>query len=320
MLNINNWKLCELCFAILHPKAEKYPYCGNYNICTNDLPVGTILAARYLVGRHTDHSSTYHAYDLMKNSRVLIEEFFPIFDARRNQGDKNVIFNDDPIDIPIIKEKMTVFCNEAKVFARLNSNPNTVSVYDLFFENNTYYAVTEYFSRKSLYHFHGITENEALYILKHAANGLLALHDLGYLHLNITPGNIVISDNGVVKLRAFSAHENVKTNRESMSSIFPNLRKMTFIPIEMNRKNRGPWTDIYSLGATVYDSLCPNTLESPTNRITIESLDFSGLTPSFADILKKMLEIYPKYRYHSIPELKKDLETLKIIPIAPKIQ
>ena len=329
MLSINNQNLCDFCFEKFPTKVKICPYCSDFINNDSTYPsVGTILAARYLVGRYAIHSYDrvcYYAYDLMQNKRVLIEEIWPFVRFIRNQNDKDlhVVFYDGSD----FEKEMLTFVSKARRFTRLNKDPNIVSIYDLFYENNTYYAVTEYFSGKSLSDFSGITENEALYILKHVANSLLGFHDLSGLYLHIMPDNIVVSDNGIIKLQAFSASDASWTANCAFydkynggNSYQPHLEHNRFMPTEINGKNRGPWTDIYSLGATVYHSLRPNTLEFPTFRQINESLNLSGLTPSFADILKKMLEIYPKDRYQSIPELKKDLETLKIKPIAPKIK
>ena len=151
MLTINNKNLCELCFAKLPPKTKKCPYCGgesNSHIHPTALPEGTILVGRYSVGKVLGKGGfgvTYLCYDLKENRKVAIKEYFSDALAHRNSGQTSItVFNGalgENFELGVEK-----FYDEAKTVSRFNGNPNIISVYEFFYENNTAYFVMEYLS------------------------------------------------------------------------------------------------------------------------------------------------------------------------------
>ena len=80
------------------------------------------------------------------------------------------------------------------------------------------------------------------------------IHQNGVIHRDISPDNIMCLPEGEVKLMDFgAARDYTDYSAEGLSVIL----KMGFAPIEQydSHGKQGPWTDIYALGATMYQCL-----------------------------------------------------------------
>jgi len=329
MLTIDNKNLCELCFAQLPQKTKKCPYCcGESNCVTHPtaLPEGTILVGRYAVGKVLGKGGfgvTYLCYDLKEKRKVAIKEYFSDALAHRNSGQTSItVFNGAEGDN--FKIGVEKFYDEAKTVSRFNGNPYIISVYEFFYENNTAYFVMEYLSGTDMKRYlqsqkGKITENEALYILSRITDALLIVHSTKTLHRDISPDNIFLCDNGDVKLIDFGAARQVSAEASKSLSV---IIKYGFAPIEQYQRkgNQGPWTDIYSLGATVYLSITGKMPDDAMTRLEDAQLDLSAFSSDFAVIIEKMMALKPGDRYQSIIELKNDLDNLKIEQIPLNIK
>lgn len=102
---------------------------------------GSILAGRYAIGRVIGKGGfgmTYLAYDMKLECKVAIKEYYPRGLAVRNQGSTFVSVSDAESKVTF-KEGAGKFYDEARLVAKFNGNPNIVSVYDFFYENDTVY-------------------------------------------------------------------------------------------------------------------------------------------------------------------------------------
>ncbi len=128
-------------------------------------------------------------------------------------------------------------------------------------KNNTVYFIMAYLQGQTLKSYirnRRITEGQAVKIMLDISNALSAAHSKNILHRDISPDNIMICDDGTVKLLDFGAARQIIANQSQSLSV---ILKQGFAPLEQYQKkgHQGPWTDIYALGATIYNALTGDT-------------------------------------------------------------
>ncbi|HEC12124.1 MAG TPA: serine/threonine protein kinase [Acidiferrobacteraceae bacterium] len=201
---------------------------------------------------------TYKAWDHQLECDVAIKEYLPNSLATRSANHITVTTvtkaDEDMESYEIGLEK---FLTEARTLAKFR-NPSLVGVKQFISENGTAYMVMEYERGESLAETiksnqGPMPENHLNNILTCLLNGLNELHAHKILHRDIKPANIYIRENGDPVLLDFgSARETLRdraANQEMTSMV-----TLGYAPYEQyNKRGRqGPWTDLYSLGATLY--------------------------------------------------------------------
>ena len=155
---------------------------------------------------------------------------------------------------------------------------------------------------------------QAIYVAESVSNALMTAHSLNVLHRDISPDNIMICKDGMIKLLDFGAARQVVTEGSQSLSV---ILKQGFAPLEQYQKKgkQGPWTDIYSLGATLYHALTLDILDDPMSRLEDDE-EYSSNSHQIADefwqIIKKATALRIQDRYQDIFELKKDLNCLPV--------
>ena len=168
------------------------------------------------------------------------------------------------------KEK---FKKEARRLRKIN-NEHLVKVYDLFDENGTTYYVMDYVDGENLSEWlkrtgRPMTESEVRLILPQILDALKAVHNEGFCHLDIKPSNIMLEKGGKIKLIDFGASKQLGANG-TLTTNAPTAFAQTpgYAPreqMEQNYDKIGPWTDIYALGATLYNLLTNKRPSLPTD-------------------------------------------------------
>lgn len=322
MIEINKKQFCENCFEKV--TGAVCSACGfNSSDSAPDpsmLAPGSVLLNRYVIGRVIGKGGfgiTYLAYDAMVCKKIAIKEYFPYGLAQRMPGSTNVsaASADSAEAFKLGAEK---FYNEAKLVARFNGNPNIVGVYDCFYEKGTVYIAMEYLRGCTLKEYirdHGtLSAPQALFVAKNIAGALVVSHSASVLHRDISPDNIILCDNGNIKLIDFgSARQVVAEHSQSFSVII----KPGFAPPEQYRKkgNQGPWTDIYSLGTTLYFALTGDFPEDPSARFDDDDTfkeNLFDIDPGLWEIITKATKLKIEERYADAYELKKALDLVSI--------
>jgi serine/threonine protein kinase len=199
---------------------------------------------------------TYLAQDNNLEREVAIKEFMPRDIAGR---DNNYTLH--PLNDELAKKLewgMERFIREARTLSKFNHD-NIVRVYSVFKENNTAYMVMSYehgmsFHEKLLKDGRP-SEEELMRLLSDLIEGLEVLHEARFIHRDIKPGNIFIRENGIAVLLDFGSA------RQAIGEETMTLTKVVtpgYAPFEQyygRSDMQGPWTDIYSLGATVYKAI-----------------------------------------------------------------
>lgn len=321
MITVNNNRLCEYCFARID--AEPCSECGfdkaSYRFDPIALRLGSVLANRYLIGGVIGKGGfgiTYLAYDLKLDTRLAVKEYYPMGLALRTPGSTSVSVTNEESE-ENFRSGAEKFYNEAKMVARFNGNLNIVSVHDFFYENATVYFTMGYLQGETLKSYLKrslITEGQALAVMQDVSNALMLVHSAKILHRDISPDNIMLCDDGSVKLLDFGAARQVMAERSQSLSI---ILKQGFAPLEQYQKRgkQGPWTDIYALGATIYNALTGQLLDDPMSRLeddgAITDSDH-GISGGLWNILQKCISLHIEDRYQDVFELKRDLNALDI--------
>jgi serine/threonine protein kinase len=280
-----------------------------------------MLLERYIIGKVLGRGGfgiTYLAYDTSADKKVAVKEYFPGMLAYRTPGSPLIISytGEKKENYSLGAEK---FYHEAKTLSRFNGSTNIINVSEFFYQNNTAYYVMEYIDGMDLRTYiedHGgrLSYEDLKPIMHSILYALVIVHSLDVLHRDISPDNIYVTKRGEIKLLDFgSARQLVFEQSNSLSVMF----KQGFTPLEQYRKhgNHGPWTDIYSFGATLYYALTGVIPEESINRMEKdELLPPSALgadsPPEFEEILMKMLALKPENRYLSAVELKEAMRKL----------
>lgn len=322
MINVNGRNICENCFEAT--AAAKCPSCGyDPEKAAGDpsmLAPGSILLDKYIIGCVIGKGGfgiTYLAYDRNKDKKVAIKEYFPYGIAHRSGGSAVV-------SVPTENNRETFelgaekFYEEAQLISKFNGNPNIVEVYEFFYENDTVYLAMEYIHGRTLKeHIRDcgtISAAQTLYVARSVANALEAAHSASVLHRDISPDNIILCSSGEVKLIDFGAARQVIAERSQSFSV---ILKPGFAPIEQynSKGNQGPWTDIYSLGATLYYALTGDIPDDPMLRFddddTFKTNRFD-IAPDIWTVIVKATDMKPENRYQNAREMLEDLDKIEM--------
>ncbi len=284
--------------------------------------MGSILAGKFVIGQligQGGFGNTYRAYDLKRNEIVAIKEFYPISFAQRSENGFTVSVTSQE-NTAAFNSGIEKFYNEARLVSRFNGNPNIVSVYEFFHENNTAYFTMEFLngiSLKSYIDMKGtLSPEQALYVLTEVSNALMIAHSADVLHRDISPDNIMLCEGGGLKLIDFGAARQVAANNPRGLSV---ILKEGFAPLEQYQKkgNQGPWTDIYSLGATIYYSLTGECMEDPMSRLESDKEFCSnkfGIEEQLWRVISRAVNLNIADRYRNAFELKEDIAKILYKP------
>jgi serine/threonine protein kinase len=197
-------------------------------------------------------SMVYLAYD-ENGLPVAIKEYLPSHLALREQGDALPSIAEE--NVASFRYGMRCFFEEGRSLAKL-SHPNVVRVLNFFRANETVYMVMRYERGRTLQeHIQAkrgsLKEAFIRDVFANLLNGLREVHSNKLLHLDIKPANIYIRNDGTPVLIDFGAA------RATLAHERPALNPMYtpgFAPPEQyrDRDALGPWSDIYSIGATLF--------------------------------------------------------------------
>jgi serine/threonine protein kinase len=230
------------------------------------LPAGTALHDYRIVRvlAAGGFSFVYLAHD-PNEQPVAIKEYLPSAVALRVNGAAQPQVADE--HAALFSAGMKCFFEEAGALARL-SHPNVMRVLDFFRANETAYLVMRYERGRALNeHITSLSAPvEELWIRNTFAqllDGLREVHTAKLLHLDIKPANVYLRTDGTPLLIDFGAARQV-LSAEGVK--LPPLYTPGFAAPEMHdqRQLLGPWSDVYSVGATMYACLA-RTTPQPAN-------------------------------------------------------
>ena len=238
------------------------------------LKVGTILRGIYRIDSYLSSGgfgNTYVATNIEFDERVAIKEFFMKGVTQRDDNQTTVSVSNTENTNSFLEQREK-FKKEARRIRQLN-NPHIVRVHDLFEENGTAYYVMDYVDGENLSERlkrtgKPMTEDEVNQILPQILDALKSIHDAGIWHLDLKPANIMVDKAGNVKLIDFGASKQLNAQKGGATTSTAISYTNGYAPreqMEQNYDKFGPWTDIYALGATLYNLLTNKRPPLPTD-------------------------------------------------------
>ena len=229
---------------------------------TNEmLRKGTVLHGNYRIEDHLasgGFGNTYLATHTELGETFAIKEFYMKGVSERGE-DSTTVKVSNTLNRNQFESQRSKFKKEALRLRKLHDK-HIVSVYDLFDENGTSYYVMDFIDGMSLSSHLKQTgkpmqEEQVWEILPQILQALETVHTNGFQHLDLKPANIMMDGKGNITLIDFGASKQLdRADGNSTSSA------LAYTPgyapreqMEQNLSKLGPWTDLYALGATLYN-------------------------------------------------------------------
>lgn len=272
--------ICPSCHREIGDKHKFCPYCGgklgNVQSAVSQqgseryqLAANTVLNGRYRIEGVQEEGNNYISYlaeDTTLQMKVVVNEFFVKgFVTREQNGSANIIVSDQSANEQIQKWK-NAFREEARERAKLSGLPGIAEVRDYFEQNQTAYTVMEWLNGGSLQDFidrngysapndaqkgmgKRISMDMAKQIMEPVIASLMKAHDAGVLHGDICPDNMAFNNKGNLKLLYAADQTTIGGSNDKTVML-----NMGYAPIEnyQSSGSKGPWSDVYSLCATIY--------------------------------------------------------------------
>ena len=315
--------LCYRCMHTLPVPGGVCPHCGYDN--TNDplkqpshvLPCGTVLENRYVIGRSLGQGGfgiTYIGFDLKLELRVCIKEYYPEGAAMRSSTQSSTVYWGTSVNSQELKDSRQSFVKEARKAVKLRDFGHVVTVWDVFYANETAYIVMDYVEGETLKsHLYKtgkpLSERECFDLLSPVIRDLDGVHALGIIHRDIKPDNLMLRSDGRLVLLDLGAAKDLRGVSQSGMVSSMMVVSQGFSPIEQYSRSGsiGPWTDVYAMCATMVYCLTGKLVPPPIERIGGQTVDLSALSPKLRAVLEKGLGIKPEERIRTMAELNEAL-------------
>ena len=214
------------------------------------------------------------------------------------------------------------FQREAISASSLN-HPNIVEMYDVGEDSGKYFIVMEYLqgeTLKTLIKRRGaLTLSEVIDIMLQLTSGLACAHESYIIHRDIKPQNVVILEDGTVKITDFGIAMALNSNELTQTNSV--MGSVHYLPPEQaNGKGATLKSDIYSLGIVMFELLTGKLPFRGENAVEIAIKQMKNQIPSVCsinesipqsveNIILKACAKNPKNRYSTVKEMYADIET-----------
>ena len=289
-------------------------------------PNTTLQGGKYRIERVLGQGGfgiTYLAVQTSLNRKVAIKELFIGGQGQAiNDRRGNMVIITNSANQTIFNQQKEKFKKEALRLANLD-HPNLIKVHEFFEENGTVYYVMDYIEGESLrtkLNREGLlSENLVLKYLQQLLPALETAHKKSIWHLDIKPENIMVDHSNKVYLIDFGSSKHIEQCNGTLTTSSLLAYTPGFYPPEQSAitmKNIGAWTDIYALGATLYNLLTRR--NPPTFDVIIsEGLNAFSFPTSISsktqDLIVLMMKVNRYERPQSINGLMEKLEHEHII-------
>lgn len=270
--------LCYGCMNSLEEGVEICPECG-YHVGAPHLPSylapGITLNDRYIIGKlrsFNGESADYVAFDKITETKVIVKEYMPDTLCSREKDSSVIIVN--PNCMPQYKTFLSEFVELNKVLSKMRTLNHINAAIDMFGDNNTAYVVFGYLEGMTVSEYLKMNAGELEWeevkkLFPPIFTTLSLVHNAGLVHRGISPENIIITDNGELKLTGFCISDARTANTELASEIYNGYAA----PEQYNSNNwQGTWTDVYGISALLYRILTGVVPTDATSRISNDNL------------------------------------------------
>ena len=202
-------------------------------------------------------------------------------------------------------------------------HPNIVQIYDFDSEDGQYYIVMEYVEGKTLKQLlkrrGSLTITEVIDIMSQVTDGMAHAHDSYIIHRDIKPQNIMILDNGMVKITDFGIA--MALNSTQLTQTNSVMGSVHYLPPEQAAgKGSTIKSDIYSMGILMYELLTGQVPYKGDNAVEIALKHLKEPLPSIRKILPEIPQSIeniilkataknPQNRYKDAREMHQDIIT-----------
>lgn len=215
---------------------------------------------------------------------------------------------------------------EAEAMAKLGEHPNVVNVYDFGEEDGQLYLISQYMAGGDLYGLladaadHRLAVDEVVRIGGEIASGLAHAHAQGVVHRDVKPQNVWLAPDGTAKIGDFGLA--VAEGATRVTAVGTVIGTVAYMPPEQSLgRGSDARSDIYSLGALLYELLCgipPFVGESAAAVVSqhvstapvAPSGHRSGLPATLDQLLLKMLAKSPEARPQQATEVRDALKAI----------
>ncbi len=203
------------------------------------------------------------------------------------------------------------------------SHPNIVEVYDVGEDDGQYYIVMEYCPGKTLKQLlkkrGSLTTTEVIDIMMQITDGMAHAHDAYIIHRDIKPQNIIILENGIIKITDFGIA--MALNSTQLTQTNSVMGSVHYLPPEQaSGKGSTIRSDIYSMGILMYELLTGDVPYRGENAVEIALKHLKEPLPSIRkylpsipqsieNIILKSTAKNPKNRYKDAREMYEDIKT-----------
>ena len=303
------------CMKCMHDLSGGIAYCpecgrayGSVHAEPFALKPGTILNGKYLMGEMLGQGGfgiTYIGLDLLLQQKVAIKEYFPTCTGMVSRENRStVVWSSAMVGKTGTQRGFDSFLKEARKMAKLGGISNVVGVKSVFTQNETAYIVMDFIEGETLQQ--KMQKNgpmdfdSCIRLMTPIMQSLAEVHKHGIIHRDISPDNIMVQPDGKPVLLDLGAAKDLDIQgKDGSIQTTQMVAKQGFSPIEQYRKNAsvGPWTDVYSMAATIY-YCCTGTLPpTSVDRIVEDTLTCKPrLTKEQFDVLAAGMSILPQKR------------------------
>ena len=203
------------------------------------------------------------------------------------------------------------------------SHPNIVEMYDVGEDDGKYYIVMEYVEGKTLKNLvkkrGALTLPEIIDIMTQLTSAIACAHDSNIIHRDIKPQNVLIKENGIVKITDFGIAMALNSNELTQTNSV--MGSVHYLPPEQaNGRGATVKSDIYSLGIVMFELLTGTLPFRGDNAVEIAIKQMKNQIPSVCSINDKIPQSVeniilkacaknPKNRYNTVVEMYHDIET-----------
>ncbi len=315
---ISSDNLCMSCMREIGD-AKKCPHCGYYADSTQIspyLPVRTVIANRYMVGRMLEYNgegATYIGWDLVDKKAIKIREFIP---------DSFTIRSTSNLTLQVMRGSENVFNDLRRSFVemwtkliRFKGHSALISVNDVVDDYGTSYAIYDHFEGISLRDFllrsstGYITWERARQLLMPVLSAIGALHQAAIIHRGISPSTLVIGIDGKIKITGFCIGATRNARSDLNSQLYDGYSAYEQYGID---GQQGTWTDVYAFAAVLYRTLIGSDPIPAPERMTNDRLmvpgKFAEALPAYViNGLINALQILPDDRTRTVEQLRAEL-------------
>lgn len=307
-------RLCPYCLQPLPGAAQSCPHCGKSFAGRNPggtLPVGTVLAGRYTVGKMLSidgEGILYRGAENLGRFRVTIKEYLPITltaertaeNTLRPKTGSEVLFKTTRMD----------FADLYRSIQRITPANGLEAVLDVVEANNSVYAILENLGGTPLdqwleNHPGTIRPDDACTMLQPVFEGVAAMHKIGLVHRGICPENIRVMENDRCRLAGYAT----VGLRTAGSGLREQLYEGYSAPEQYSTAEfEGRYTDEYSLAAVFYRMVCGQAPVPAAQRMVADSnpraKSVNGSLPLYvSQVLQLGLRLRPMERIQTVPQL-----------------